>query len=157
MSVGDCINLIQVNRVVNGLLDTQEFIRKWTWQNQAMLVNESGGLDSYAIPPTGQPSVMTFEFFHSKDRRKRDPLKLPQRGELSTDLRIISVCSFRSDTRSQLTFVSYRLDVRIPCKVYVTIKLFGYIILHMSWASEATDHASRFLTKAIHPAALTLF
>ena len=126
MSVGDCINLIRVNREVNGLLDIQDFISQG--ENQAMVVNESG-TDSYAIPATDQPSVLTFGFFHSKNPHKRDPLLLPECGDVSSDLRIVSVCYLQLDIiSSQLTFLFHRPGVKIVYKVYVTMKHFGYYL-----------------------------
>jgi hypothetical protein len=125
MSVGECINLIRVNREVNGLLDIENFISQG--ENQAMVVSESG-MDSYAIPATDQPSVLTFEFFHSKNPHKRDPLLLPECGDVSSDLRIVSVCYLQLDISSQLTFLFHRPGVRIPYKVYGTIKRFGYYL-----------------------------
>lgn len=81
-----------MNRIVNGLLDIQDLISQCDSKDQAMVVNESG-MDSYAIPATDKPSILTFEFFHSKNTLERDPLMLPERGDLSSDLRIVSVCS----------------------------------------------------------------
>lgn len=128
MSIGECINLIRVNHIVNGLLDIQDFISNWDSKDRAMVVNESG-MDSYAVPATDQPSALTFEFFHSRNPRKRDPLMLPEHGNLSSSLRVMSVCSLLSlaplNIRSRPTFLPHRWNVKIPCKVYRIIKHFG--------------------------------
>jgi hypothetical protein len=79
-----------LNHFVNGLLNTLDFISRWDSKDQAMTVIESG-MNSYALPATDQPTVLIFEFFHSKNKRRREPLTLPERGDLNSNLRIASV------------------------------------------------------------------
>lgn len=95
ISVMDGMNLIRVNHIINGVLSTQQFISRWDSEDQAMTVNESG-MSSCAIAATDQPSVLIFEFFHSKNKLKRDPLMLSEHGLLSTNLRV--ACMERQDT-----------------------------------------------------------
>lgn len=129
MSVGECINLIRVNRMVNGLLDIQDFISQLVSKDQAMVVNESG-MDSYAMPAIDQPTLLTFEFFHSRITHKHDPLMLPEDGDFSSDLRVISVRSFfcLPEIRPQVTYLPHRLDVKILCKICAITRLFGCVI-----------------------------
>lgn len=56
----------------------------------------SSGMDSYAIQAIDEPAVVVLKFFHSKDIDQHDPRRLPSQQDLSTNLRINSVCSFLS-------------------------------------------------------------
>jgi len=108
-----------MNHVANGLLNTQDFISQWDSKDQAMTVVIESGMNSCAIPATDQPSILIFEFFHSKNKRRRDPLKLPQRGDLSSSLRIASVglILVPANFCDRLTFLAYRWSVKIPRRV----------------------------------------
>ncbi|KAH8834497.1 hypothetical protein DL96DRAFT_1580767 [Flagelloscypha sp. PMI_526] len=87
ISFGECLNLIRINRVVNRVMEKQSFISGWDTTEQPMVIHENG-MNAYAAPAHAEPSVFVFEFFHSKNKRTRDPLSLAERGDHSLNLRI---------------------------------------------------------------------
>ena len=50
--------------------------------------------DALALPSTEDSYVLVVETFHSKNRARKDPRKLPGFKDLSTNLRVITVCFF---------------------------------------------------------------
>ena len=76
-----------MDRVVEKLA----FVSTWESSDQPMVIRDKN-VCSYDIPAIDQPSAVVFEFFHSKNKYRRDPILLPAKKDLSTDLRISSVC-----------------------------------------------------------------
>jgi hypothetical protein len=74
-------------------VETEDFISTWDSIDEAMILSDSG-MNSYAIPAIDEPAVVVLKFFHSKDISQHDPRRLPGQKDLSTNLRINSVCSF---------------------------------------------------------------
>ena len=77
--------------IVDKVVEKHAFVSPWESSDQAMVIKDKN-MCSYDIPAIDQPSAVVFEFFHSKNRRRRDPILLPVKKDLSTDLRIASVC-----------------------------------------------------------------
>jgi hypothetical protein len=73
------------------MVEKHAFVSPWESSDQAMVIKDKN-MCSYDIPAIDQPSAVVFEFFHSKNRHRRDPVLLPVKRDLSTDLRIASVC-----------------------------------------------------------------
>jgi len=89
ISVGECINLVRVTRMVRGVLEIQELVSSWDSINQAMAVRDSGTM-SLAIQAVENPVVVVVECFHSGDKRKDDPVLLPARNDLNSKLRVVT-------------------------------------------------------------------
>jgi len=98
LSFGQCLNLVRVHRNVKGVLESQEFISPWQSIDQPMVL-DSNGANSCAMQALDEATVLVFEFFHSRNQRRRDPLSLPGKGDMSTSLRVSS-SSRPSDMRS---------------------------------------------------------
>jgi hypothetical protein len=79
--------------VVGGALESQDFISTWNTIDKAMVI-DTNGTNSLAMPATDEPSVLVFEFFHSRNTRRRDAFALPGKGKISTNFRITSVFFF---------------------------------------------------------------
>jgi hypothetical protein len=92
VSFGECLNLIRINRIVNGVMEKQAFTGCWDSTEHPMLIHGTG-MNAYAVPVNAEPSVFIFEFFHSKNKRRRDPFLLPEREDRSLNLRITTVSS----------------------------------------------------------------
>jgi len=58
------------------------------------MVIEGNGANSYAMQAVDKSTVIVLEFFHSRNPRRREPLGLPGKGDVSTSLRISSVRLF---------------------------------------------------------------
>lgn len=76
--------------IVDKVVEKHAFVSPWESSDQAMVIKDKN-MCSYDIPAIDQPSAVVFEFFHSKNRRRRDPILLPVKKDLSTDLRIASM------------------------------------------------------------------
>lgn len=98
VSVGKCLNLIRINREVQGILEVQSLISSWESVNQAMVLDGSGA-NSCAMQAVDEATVVVLEFFHSKNTRRRDPLGLPGKRDISTNLSTSST-SRPSDMRN---------------------------------------------------------
>jgi len=91
-------SLIRVHHSVNGLLTTREFVTQGHGQQYpggglgTMIVHETG-MNSHAILAEDSHAVMTFEFFNSSDPTALDPVHLPEHGNQSSDVRVVSVCT----------------------------------------------------------------
>jgi hypothetical protein len=90
-SVGPCINFIRISRDVEGLTESHDLVSKWDSADKAMML-DGNDAHSYAIPSADEPTVVMLEFFCSRNRRRNDALQLPHRGDLSSNIRITSVC-----------------------------------------------------------------
>jgi hypothetical protein len=69
--------------MVKGVLETQSFQSTWDNKGQAMTVTDSG-MKSHAIPADDGSSSLALDFFHSTNQRRRDPLVLPEKNDVST-------------------------------------------------------------------------
>lgn len=96
VSFGQCLNLVRIQQKVQGILETGDFLSPWESVDQPMAIN---GSDSYAIQAVDYATVVVLEFFHSRNTRRRNPLGLPGKGDVSDNLRISSV-SRPSDKRN---------------------------------------------------------
>ncbi|KAF8806823.1 hypothetical protein BYT27DRAFT_7256829 [Phlegmacium glaucopus] len=92
VSYGDWVNLIRVRRVVDGVLEMQDFISARDSIDKAMTLDGSNS-DSLALLSAEDAYVLIIEVFHSKNVERRDPQKLPISKDLSTDLCVITVSS----------------------------------------------------------------
>ena len=90
VTAGSCMNLIRINRIVQGALESQDFVSTWGAEDRAMALN---GRDtkSYSLPAADEAIVILLEFFHSRNTQRKDPLGLPGRKNLSENLRITTV------------------------------------------------------------------
>ena len=95
VSFGQCLNLVRIQRKVQGVLELADLISPWESINQAMVVT-GGEANSYAIQAVDEPTVVLLDFFHSRNTRRRDPLGLPGKGDTSDNLRVSTVCRFSS-------------------------------------------------------------
>lgn len=104
ISVGQCLNLVRVRHEVQGTLESADFISSWESVDQPMAVDGSGA-NSYAMQAIDEATVVVLEFFHSRNTRRRDPLGLSGKGDVSDNLRISSVHLLSS----------HRSRIPIPC------------------------------------------
>jgi len=95
LSFGQCLNLVRIHRNVKGVLESQEFVSPWESIDQPMVL-DSNGANSCAMQAVDEATVIVLELFHSRKTRRRDPLDLPGKGDVSTHLRISSVGLFPS-------------------------------------------------------------
>ena len=87
------MNLVRFRRNVKGVLESQEFVSPWQSVDQPMVL-DGNGASSCALQALDVATVLVLEFFYSRNTRRRDPLSLPGKGDVSTRLRISSVSLF---------------------------------------------------------------
>lgn len=93
VSCGNCVNLVRIRRVVNGALEKHDLVSFWDTIDKTMVADGSES-DALALPCTEDSYVLVVETFHSKNRARKDPRKLPGFKDLSTNLRVITVFFF---------------------------------------------------------------
>ncbi|KAI6009768.1 hypothetical protein BKA83DRAFT_4415326 [Pisolithus microcarpus] len=88
ISCGHCVNLVRIRRLVKGALEKQDFVSGWDASDEAMMVDGSDS-SSLAFPSAEDAYVFVVETYHSTNRARKDPRKLPGLKELSTSLRVV--------------------------------------------------------------------
>ncbi|KAI6107724.1 hypothetical protein EDD16DRAFT_1831494 [Pisolithus croceorrhizus] len=107
ISCGNCINLVRIRRLVNGALEKQDFVSGWDARDEAMMVDGSDS-SSLAFPSAEDAYVFVVETYHSTNRARRDPRKLPGLKELSTSLRVVTM-SRPNDMKSFPDFQTFTI------------------------------------------------
>lgn len=98
VSVGKCLNLVRIHREVQGILEVQSFISSWDSVNEAMVLDTSGA-NSCVMQAVDEATVVVLELFHTKNTHRRNPLSLPAKQDVSSNLWITS-SSRPSDMRN---------------------------------------------------------
>ena len=73
-------------------MEKEDLISGWDTIDKAMTVDGSDS-DSLALPSAEDAYVLVIEAFNSSNRARKDPRKLPGFKDLSTNLRVITVCT----------------------------------------------------------------
>ena len=97
---------------MNGALEKHDLVSFWDTIDKAMVADGSES-DALALPGTEDSYVLVVETFHSKNRARKDPRKLPGFKDLSTNLRVITVCFFLFISVSCVHMVPRRLGPTI--------------------------------------------
>ncbi|KAI6160606.1 hypothetical protein EDD17DRAFT_1600181 [Pisolithus thermaeus] len=107
ISCGNCVNLIRIRRLVNGALEKQDFVSGWDARDEAMMVDGSDSR-SLAFPSAEDAYVFVVETYHSTNRARKDPRRLPGLKDLSTSLRVVTT-SRPNDMKSVPDFQAFTI------------------------------------------------
>ncbi|EDR12193.1 uncharacterized protein LACBIDRAFT_323284 [Laccaria bicolor S238N-H82] len=124
VSVGKCLNLVRIHREVQGILEVQSFISSWDSVNEAMVLDTSGA-NSCVMQAVDEATVVVLELFHTKNTHRRNPLSLPAKQDVSSNLWITSIFDGQSQPKSGApsSEPGYNAIVMVHLSVKMTVDL----------------------------------
>ncbi|KAF9559785.1 hypothetical protein CPC08DRAFT_637306 [Agrocybe pediades] len=117
VSLGQCLNLIRIQRKVRGALEAQDLTSSWEAVGQVMTLDASASANSHPMHAVSDTAtVLVLEFYHAKSNNTvTDPLRLAGKEEFASNL---TTCSIFDGQGSALNAIA---TVHISVKVFVDL------------------------------------
>ncbi|KAF4613110.1 hypothetical protein D9613_011187 [Agrocybe pediades] len=131
VSLGQCLNLIRIQRKVRGALEAQDLTSSWEAVGQVMTLDASASANSHPMHAVSDTAtVLVLEFYHAKSNNTvTDPLRLAGKEEFASNLTICSALR-PTDYRSFSDYETfYIFDGQGPAlnaiaTVHISVKVF---------------------------------